>query len=209
MTVSSGSMHRGCLGIDVPNNGFMVASEKINADWEILRQEFHLFLDSIFSSLKDLHIDVEKLELDHACLRYKSAEAVDILRKQLSEVSTGGKHLSCAVVNGREILIFELLEPLLYQDRKINYIELPYPKESHAYDHDGWEHVEFVLPSDALTKEDFEKDVLRVFPHLHEYNLEMPAVEHEQRPNPSVTVKLAENRRIKFHPLSIRDVIKT
>ncbi len=174
-----------------------------------LKQELTPFLDEIFRFTTELNLDVSNLEIDHIALRYKNAADVDKLAGELKEQ---GDIISQAILKGRKIYIFKLHHPLKYQDRQIPCIELPYPATNHEYPHDGWEHVEFVLPTEDLTH--FESVFRAKFPDLtggmlqkYHYRLSLPQVDTEQLPNPIIVLKKYQGLAIKFHAHSIEEVV--
>jgi predicted metalloenzyme YecM len=151
------------------------------------------------------------LRADHAGLRIKNPEDVERLKEELAE---RGRCISSAIVNGREILLYELAEPLAIGPWRASCIELPYPKANHAYE-DGFEHVEFVIPSAAETLEDMRAALLERFPHLDlptlaaqgEYEESLPASEDDQLPNPSLAFEKRRGLAVKFHPRPIQEIV--
>lgn len=175
--------------------------------WEECERTFPLFIEKILTFAEALKLDVSGLVMDHIALRLKNKEDVDALRTEIEEICTNHCPTSSAIINGREILIYTLVTPLIYKNREVYFIELPYPKANHDYPHDGWEHTEFVLPSQAVTLEEFEKVFSKRFPHIKKYRTDMPAGPADQRPNPSIILEKEKGLSIKFHPLSIEEVI--
>ncbi len=66
-----------------------------------------------------------------------------------------GKVISQAQINGRPIIVIEFDKMLESRGWKIECLELPYPAEGKIYPTEGWEHVEFVIPSHAETADEF------------------------------------------------------
>ena len=177
--------------------------------FEELRLELTPFLDKVFALVKELNINVSDLDIDHIALRYKNSKDVD---KLAAELQSQAKILSQAIVNGRKIYIFKLNTPLLYKKYKIPCVELPYPAINHDYPRDGWEHVEFFLPSKNINE--FEQTFKKRFPNLTEeilkkynYTLSIPQVQGEQLLNPSAILSKEKGLAIKFHPNSIEKVV--
>lgn len=100
------------------------------------------FLDRVFAALAQDAIDVSQYELDHICYRVASPGRYEELRAALLPL---GELLTEKLINGRPIASFKLHSPLVYQDRKIDGLELPSPKPGSPYP-EGYEHVEFVVP---------------------------------------------------------------
>ncbi|MDU2477529.1 MAG: VOC family protein, partial [Klebsiella sp.] len=61
-----------------------------------------------------------------------------------------GTLLSENMINGRSICLFKLAEPVCVAHWRFHIIELPWPGEK-RYPHEGWEHIEIVLPGDPAT----------------------------------------------------------
>jgi len=102
------------------------------------------FLHQIFQHLSEDQINVSHYELDHLCYRVETIERY----KELKEAcSTIGSLLTETLINGRPISTFKLHEPIHYQGRAIELLELPSPKPGSPYA-EGFEHVEFVIDED-------------------------------------------------------------
>jgi len=100
-----------------------------------------VFLDLIFSLLKNDQINVKNYALDHICYRVETIDSYKSISARILEYAA---LLTESQIQGRSISTFKLHEPLQYQDRKIYLIELPSPKSSSPYPK-GFEHVEFVV----------------------------------------------------------------
>lgn len=182
--------------------------------WANLTNSFHQFMTNALRFAEELNLDVSSLVIDHVAIRIKDAAVVDTLREELSNLSIDKSPISNEIVNGREILIFKLSTPLKFQRFEIPCVELPYPAQIHEYKCDGWEHLEFVIPSDARTEIDFEKDFYKKFPDFDKtnpainlYKVSMPVVEN-QPPNPTVVIQKELGLAIKFHPKSIEEIVR-
>lgn len=184
-----------------------------NTTWTSLQSslpDFYTRIDSFLCEL-DISDSVKHLSIDHAGLRFGDKSDVDRLREELSH---HGHCFSAEIVNGREILLFQLNEPLQFGHWNIHSIELPYPKPGHDYE-DGWEHIEFVIPSDADSLDQIRKNFLEAFPSLtieylqntYRYSEDMPLAESDQLPNPTIAIRKDKNLCIKFHPKSIQEVV--
>ncbi len=66
-----------------------------------------------------------------------------------------GEEISCAQINGRPIIVIRFNQPLQVSHWQIECLELPYPAQGKTYLEQSWEHVEFVIPSQALSAEAF------------------------------------------------------
>lgn len=153
----------------------------------------------------------QSLVVDHIGLRLKKRDDILSLKNELSEK---GKMISSAIINGREIFIYKLNTPLHLQNWYVPCIELPYPKPDHTYS-DGWEHIEIVIPSSALTLEELRHDFQNCFPHIDikllkkkgQYSENEPKSESDQLPNPTITLRKNKNTAIKFHAQTIEEVV--
>lgn len=185
---------------------------KPNLTWEELRLKVEAFSNRLNDSLKELDI-FEKcadLEIDHICVRLKNESDVNGLKIQLAEV---GQIISSVQVNGREISIIELNQPLQLGLWQTKGVELPYPKPNHRYT-DGWEHVEFVLTGTENTMDGVRKAFTNKFPNLdlqklekeYGYSEDEPHAEGDQIPNPTIALKV-NGVGIKFHANPIQVVV--
>jgi len=99
------------------------------------------FLDHIFAYLSEKGIAVDRYELDHICYRVETEEKYQQLKKALTNL---GALLTVSQIGGRAIASIKLTEPIIYQHRKIEVVELPAPKKGSFYK-EGFEHIEFVI----------------------------------------------------------------
>ncbi len=99
------------------------------------------FLNQIFQYLASKKINVDTYELDHICYRVETEERYEQLKKQLTKL---GELLTESQIGDRAIASIKLDQPIIYQHRTIDVIELPAPKKGSFYK-EGFEHVEFVI----------------------------------------------------------------
>ena len=149
------------------------------------------FLDDLFSDLDSLEIDVRHFELDHICYRVASDARYLELRELLIPI---GNLISQKEVNSRPILVLQLDQPIIYQNRTIDVLELPAPKAGSPYI-EGWEHVEFVINSD-----------------LNSFQYSFPNIQWDTKGlnkpiNPDIRLRLGE-KSVKFHENPLDYVIK-
>ncbi len=151
---------------------------------------------------------VRGLKADHACVRFKNAEDVEALRAELSEHA---KLISSAMVNRREICLFELQEKIKIGEWEISCLELP--TQSQPCLRRWLEHMEFVVPSNATTLEEFREDFKKTFLDL---DLKKPKQirgviaacrSGDQLPNPTISLTREKGVTVKFHPRSIQEVV--
>lgn len=172
------------------------------------------FGERIEQYLRELGISEEtsRLQSDHIGLRMRDIAAIESLKQELRQ--NGSALLSSAIINGREIDIFKLRTPLSVCEWTIPCIELPYPKPDHDYS-DGWEHIEFVIPSSATTLDVLCEDFLRYFPNINisllkqtgQYSESEPSSETRQLPNPTITLCKNKGTAIKFHAKPIEMIV--
>ncbi|ELO86808.1 hypothetical protein SEEE5646_23443, partial [Salmonella enterica subsp. enterica serovar Enteritidis str. 50-5646] len=103
---------------------------------------------------------------------------------------------------------FKLHEPVCVEHWRFSVIELPWPGEK-RYPHEGWEHIEIVLPGEPETLN------ARALALLSDEGLSQPGIvvktsspqgEHERLPNPTLAV--TDGRiTVKFHPWSIEAIV--
>jgi predicted metalloenzyme YecM len=185
--------------------------EKPKISWEVLQSEVEVFSPKLTTSLEELGIleECKSLEIDHICVRLKNHSDVDNLK---AESTKFGQIISSVEVNGREISIIQLSEPLKLGHWQTFGVELPYPKQNHSYV-DGWEHVEFVLNDAENTmagvRHAFQErfnlglDPLKT---KYSYSEDEPHAEGDQLPNPTIGLKV-NGVGIKFHARPIQEVV--
>lgn len=153
--------------------------------------EAEVFLDEIFLELLRSEIDVSYFELDHICYRVETQKEYEDGKLKLSKL---GELLSETEIWGRLISTYKLLNPIIYQNRKIYVIELPSPKEGSEYK-TWFEHVEFVV--DGM---------------LENFISQNPQVDFKTKSlskeiNPDVSISFWEIS-VKFHENSLEHVIE-
>jgi len=179
-----------------------------------LKNDLEDFGEQVTNILVEMDIleQCKKFQIDHIGLRIRAPEMVDYLHSQILKE---GILLSSSIVNERKIFIFELNEPLSMGYWRINCIELPYPKSPHLYHKDGWEHVEFVIPSQAISLNSFRKEFKRVFNKISinrlkqefQYKEMTPFAKDDKFSNPTISVSKAIGLTVKFHPRGIKEII--
>lgn len=168
---------------------------KANLRKIMIREDFEKkaisFLENIFSSLEEEGLSLEDWEIDHLCYRVESL--VDYEKKQ-KEFSSFSKLLIESEIGGRMISTFKLHDPLIYEKRKIQVIELPAPKASRN-DKEGFEHIEVVIPMS------FDYLISR-YNHLV---FDMSAI--NKKHNPELKFKM-NHFQVKFHHNSLEKIIE-
>ena len=179
--------------------------------WEILQSQVEAFSRKLTSALEELDIleECKGLQIDHICVRLKNNNDVAELKNELSGF---GQIISSVEVNGREISILQLSQPLQLGFWQTSGVELPYPKQNHDYP-DGWEHIEFVLNDTENTMDGVRNAFQEKFKLDHDllkskysYSEDEPHAEGDQLPNPTIGLKV-NGVGIKFHARPIQEVV--
>ncbi|NVC62168.1 VOC family protein [Vibrio sp. 05-20-BW147] len=174
------------------------------------------FMQKIESLADLLQLDLSFAQADHIALRVNENQTAQLSQQMWSEQ---GKVISQANINGRPIIVIEFDAPLVSRGWKIECLELPYPAEGKAYPQEGWEHVEFVIPSHAQTAEDYLADLKHTYPafgaqfsKLEELGVKVklssPKGEGERLNNPTVAFKY-QGICIKLHPHSLKRIVES
>ncbi|RZP77507.1 VOC family protein [Vibrio vulnificus] len=174
------------------------------------------FMQKIESLVDLLQLDLSFAQADHIAMRVNENQTAQLSQQMWSEQ---GKVISQANINGRPIIVIAFDTPLASRGWKIECLELPYPAEGKAYPNEGWEHVEFVVPSHAQTAEDYLADLKHTYPafgaqlsKLEELavkvKLSSPKGEGERLNNPTVAFKY-QGICIKLHPHSLKRIVES
>lgn len=174
------------------------------------------FMHKIQGLSEIMHIDLSSFQADHIALRINDAELAQLAHQ---EWLNQGKEISNAQINGRPIIVIEFTQPLKALGWSIECLELPYPAEGKLYPEQSWEHVEFVVPSAALTAQEYLADLKQQFPEFaQQYDslaergvktkLSSPKGEGERLNNPTVAFKHA-GVCIKLHPHSLKAIVES
>ncbi|MEI7375595.1 VOC family protein [Dickeya chrysanthemi] len=170
-----------------------------------LMSDLSRFTAELQQFAQQLELDLAAFEADHISLRCHQNSTAEQWYAALLEC---GSLLSENLINGRKICLFTLHQPLAVGPWRIDCIELPWPG-SRYYPHEGWEHVELVLPGDPATLHPRAlaclSDVALTTPGI-KLKFSHPQGEGERLPNPTLAVT---NGRItlKFHPYRIQAII--
>ncbi|WP_413528544.1 VOC family protein [Rahnella inusitata] len=152
-----------------------------------------------------LQVNLGDFHADHISVRCHQNTTADRWRAGLVKC---GSLLNETQINGRPICLFTLNEPLTVGPLKIDLVELPYPGEK-RYPHEGWEHIEIVLPGVA------DELYTRALALIADDALIMPGIklkqsspkgENERLPNPTLAITDG-SVTIKFHPHSLREIV--
>ncbi len=180
---------------------------------EILEQDVVNFHQKITQLIALLEIDLDDFSADHLALRVSTQANAASLTQDWQKK---GKLISSNIINGRPIVVIKLDKPLAFGHWCIECVELPYPSNK-SYPFEGWEHVEWVIPSKAQTVEAFLIDLFAVFPKLEKnwgrlgeqgisVKMSSPSGEGERLANPTIAFKY-QGICVKLHPVSLASVI--
>ncbi|CAH0525127.1 VOC family protein [Vibrio hippocampi] len=176
--------------------------------------EIEPFISKIQSLSALLGLNLQGYEADHIALRVNDEQVAQVIDQAWSEY---GDVISRAHINGRPIVVIALTQPIEIEEWRIKCLELPYPAVNKTHPVEGWEHVEFVVPSDAETAQDYLAYLQQHFPeldcseqHLEKLGIKMklssPKGEGERLANPTVAFK-HQGICIKLHPHSLADIV--
>ena len=174
------------------------------------------FMHKIQQLSELLHIDLSNHTLDHIALRINE---MHLAKAAHLEWLKEGEEISCAQINGRPIIVIAFDQPLAAAQWTIECLELPYPAPGKTYPDQSWEHVEFVVPSEAQTADDFLADLHQQFPALAQQwsqlaelgvktKLSSPKGEGERLNNPTVAFKW-QGVCIKLHPHTLKAIVES
>lgn len=163
------------------------------------------FSQALQALAERIGLDIAPLNADHISLRCHQNTTAERWQRGFERC---GVLFSESVINGRPIRLFRLHEPVCVAHWRFTLIELPWPGEK-RYAHEGWEHVEIVLPGTPetlnaralalLSDEGLSKPGLSV-------KTSSPKGENERLPNPTLAVTDGKIT-IKFHPYTLEDVV--
>lgn len=171
------------------------------------------FIASVTTLIHDLGISLVGFQADHIALRVNDRAVAEQLHQAWLAY---GKEWSNNMINGRPIVIIGFTQPLVAGDWAFEALELPYPSDK-VYTHQGWEHIEFVVPSTARTTDELKQDLQTQLPSLDWEGLtekgitvkaSSPAGENERLPNPTFAFK-RDGVCIKLHGHSLKTVLES
>ncbi|MCP4954281.1 MAG: VOC family protein [Photobacterium aquimaris] len=189
----------------------MQSLKQLGLDPEQMLADLPLFMNRIIQLANEIGISLSEYTADHIALRVNSRDiALELHQAWLAY----GTEWSKTLINGRPIVVIGFDKPLQVGDWTIEALELPYPSDN-VYPQQGWEHVEFVIPGNAMSIEQLQQTINTTFPTLDWQQLankgikvkaSSPAGEHERLPNPTYAFK-KDNICIKLHSHSLAAVI--
>ncbi len=183
---------------------------------EQMKQKLPLFIEKIQQLTDILQINLAAYSLDHIALRINELQLAQTAHQAWLQE---GEEISNTLINGRPIIVIAFHQPLVVKTWQIECLELPYPVVGKHYPEQSWEHVEFVVPSDAQTADEYLQDLKQIFPALAKQwerlaekgvkvKLSSPKGEGERLNNPTVAFKW-QGVCIKLHPHTLQQVIES
>lgn len=181
------------------------------ANWQTIEElqditaDLPRFTDALAAFSHRLGLDIAPLNADHISLRCHQNTTAERWRRGFEQC---GALLSENIINGRPICLFKLQEPVQVAHWQFTVVELPWPGEK-RYPHEGWEHIEIVLPGEPETLN------ARALALLSDDCLSQPGIsvktsspkgERERLPNPTMAVTDGKIT-LKFHPWTIEEII--
>ncbi|MCG3864613.1 MULTISPECIES: VOC family protein [unclassified Photobacterium] len=171
------------------------------------------FMKAINALIDDLGISLADYQADHIALRVNDQYVAQQLHQAWLSY---GEEWSNNMINGRPIVIIGFEQPLAVDGWTIEALELPYPSDK-VYPQQGWEHIEFVVPSSAKTIEELKADLLEKLPQLDwdglgakgiKVKASSPSGEDERLANPTFAFK-RDGVCIKLHGHSLKAVLES
>lgn len=165
------------------------------------------FLQYLNELAQRLGLDLTAHHADHIAVRCHQVATAERWKKGFLQ---HGVLFSEKTIGGRPVALFELHQPLQVGPWRISMVELPWPGEK-VYRHEGWEHIEIVLPGDV------NQLSTRALALLSDESLAKPGIAiknsapkgaGEKLPNPTLAV--SDGRvTIKFHPWSLKEIVES
>ncbi|MEH0372131.1 VOC family protein [Vibrio mimicus] len=174
------------------------------------------FIAKIEQLLDLLGLDLRANQLDHIALRINEQE---LAQEAHQAWLAYGEEISCAQINGRPIIVIRFNEPLSSSHWQIECLELPYPALGKIYPEQSWEHVEFVISSQAQSAQAFCDELKAHYPLLAakwdelaeqgiKVKLSSPQGEGERLANPTVAFQW-QGVCIKLHPHPLQTIVES
>ncbi len=181
-----------------------------------MKQNLGNFIEKIQQLTSVLQLDLSAHQLDHIAMRINDLDLAKLAHQAWAHE---GEVISQTQINGRPIIVIAFNQPLAIKTWQIECLELPYPAEGKIYPEQSWEHVEFVVPSEAQTADEYLEDLKQVFPDFAlnwddladkgvKVKLSSPKGEGERLNNPTVAFKW-QGVCIKLHPHSLKQIIES
>lgn len=159
-------------------------------NWNDLARQAEVFLSSTIEQLRPTGLKLQShWKIDHLCYRVETLDRYHALQNFFTDHS---RLLAESMIGGRPISTFKIHIPISAAGYSVDLIELPAPKKGKRGT-EGFEHFEVVID------QSFE-ELMSSYPHLN-WELGTKTFNNE------LELKL-EGRAIKFHHLSLEEVIR-
>ena len=163
------------------------------------------FTQAITGLAARIGLDIIPLSADHISLRCHQNTTAE---RWSAGFGKCGCLFSESLINGRPVRLFKLEQPVCVANWRFTLIELPWPGEK-RYPHEGWEHIEIVLPGPA---ESLNTRALALLSDdgLLETGIAVktsaPKAQGEMLPN--ITFAITDGKvTLKFHPWSLEEIV--
>ncbi len=154
--------------------------------------DYKSFLAKIFKNLSEAGFSLDEFEeLDHIAYRTSTLEKYEVMKGDLRNFCLDSSEVE---ISGRPILVCKLKEPLIYNEYKINCLELIAPKDGKQYDN-VLEHAEFVT---KMKLKNFLEKYNNIEFNMNAFNREI---------NPELAIEF-KDCAIKFHEQSLLKIRK-
>lgn len=163
------------------------------------------FSQAITGLAERIGLDISPLAADHISLRCHQNTTAERWRAGLEKC---GSLFSESLINGRPVCLYKLAQPVCVAHWTFTLIELPWPGEK-RYPHEGWEHIEIVLPGAAETLNSRALALLNDDGLLETgiaVKTSTPKAEGERLAN--TTLAISDGKvTLKFHPWSLEEIV--
>lgn len=161
---------------------------------------------------EEIGLDLTQFQADHIALRINDTDLAKLAHQQWADY---GATISQAQINGRPIVVILFDTPIQAGRWRVECLELPYPASGKLYPEQDWEHMEFVIASEATDANHYLDDIKQRYPNFSakladtaeiKVKLSSPQAQGERLANPTIALKKG-GVCIKLHPHSLRAVI--
>lgn len=170
-----------------------------------LADDLQRFAGDLSQLAHRLGLSLADLQPDHISVRCHQNTTAERWFEGLSQL---GEMFSRAEINQRPVCLFRLHQPLRLLNWHMHIIELPWPGNKH-YPHEGWEHIEVVLPGEPETVGQRAMALIAdhglTQPGIY-FKTSTPAGQHDCLPNPTLAVTDGKTT-IKFHPYTLEQIV--
>lgn len=178
--------------------------------------DFEKNLSSIFAIL-ELNPATMTFEIDHVAIHVASNNDGETILSEVSKLNDIAKNpISDAVVNGRRVLLFKLINPVHLFGKEIYFLELLFPKPNNFPQESRLDHIEVVVPYpnkvdnflDVLTHE-LGESIIRKAKDKLLYKESFPEVNGLINTH-AISINFIDSQglSVKFHPMPLYEIVK-